>query len=107
MQFAAANQAPALFQMRSGCVFDRPIGQEWTRSRMDPLLLPVDSIETSWLSNIAKLPDRVTAPSWNSSAEKLCNQNGQHADEQWEARRIAARIGQWQFARAHESREGA
>jgi hypothetical protein len=27
--------------VRSGCVFERPIGQEWTRSRMDPLLLPV------------------------------------------------------------------
>ena len=25
----------------SGSVFERPIGQEWTRSRMDRLLLPV------------------------------------------------------------------
>jgi hypothetical protein len=41
MQLAAAHQAPALFQVRSGCVFGRPIGQKWTRSRMDPLLLPV------------------------------------------------------------------
>jgi hypothetical protein len=41
IQLAAAHQAPALFQVRSGCVFERPIGQEWTRSRMDPLLLPV------------------------------------------------------------------
>ena len=40
-QLAAAHQAPSLFQVRSGCVFERPIGQEWTRSRMDPLLLPV------------------------------------------------------------------
>jgi hypothetical protein len=41
MQFAATHQAPALFQVRSGCVFERPIGQEWTRSRIDPLLLPL------------------------------------------------------------------
>jgi hypothetical protein len=42
MQLAAAHQAPALFQVRSGCVFESPIiGQEWTRSRMDRLLLPV------------------------------------------------------------------
>jgi hypothetical protein len=41
MQLAAAHQTPALFQVRSCCVFERPIGQEWTRSRMDPLLLPV------------------------------------------------------------------
>jgi hypothetical protein len=41
MQLAAAHQAPALFQARSGCVFERPIGQEWARSRMDPLLLPL------------------------------------------------------------------
>jgi hypothetical protein len=26
----------------------------------------------------------------DSSAEKLCNQNGEDTDEQWEARRIAA-----------------
>jgi hypothetical protein len=37
MQLAAAHQPPALL---SGCVFERPIGQEWTRSIMDPLLLP-------------------------------------------------------------------
>jgi hypothetical protein len=30
MQLAAAHQAPALFQVRSGYVFERPIGQEWT-----------------------------------------------------------------------------
>jgi hypothetical protein len=41
MQLAATHQAPALFHVRSGCVFERPIGQIWTRSRMDPLLLPV------------------------------------------------------------------
>jgi hypothetical protein len=41
MQLAAPHQPAALFQVRSGCVFERPIGQEWTRSRMDPLLLPV------------------------------------------------------------------
>jgi hypothetical protein len=41
MQLAASHQAPALFQMRSGCVFARRIGQECARSRMDPLLLPV------------------------------------------------------------------
>jgi hypothetical protein len=41
MQRAAAYQAPALFQVQSGCVFERPIGQEWTRSRMDPLFLSV------------------------------------------------------------------
>jgi hypothetical protein len=41
MQLAAAHQAPAFFQVRSGCVFERPIGQEWTRSRIDPLLLPL------------------------------------------------------------------
>jgi hypothetical protein len=34
-------EAQALFQVRSGCVFERPIGQEWTRSRIDPLLLPL------------------------------------------------------------------
>jgi hypothetical protein len=41
MQLAAAHQVPALFQVRLGCVFERPIGQERTRSRIDPLLLPV------------------------------------------------------------------
>jgi hypothetical protein len=41
MQFAAAHQAPILFEVRSGCVFERPIGQEWMRSRIDPLLLPL------------------------------------------------------------------
>jgi hypothetical protein len=41
MQFAAPHQAAALFQVRSGCVFERPIGQERTRSRIDPLLLPL------------------------------------------------------------------
>jgi hypothetical protein len=41
MQFAATHQAPGLFQVRSRCIFERPIGQEWTRSRMDPPLLPV------------------------------------------------------------------
>ena len=41
MQEAAAHQTPALFQVRLGCVFERPIGPEWTRSRIDPLLLPV------------------------------------------------------------------
>jgi len=41
MQLAATHQAPALFQVRSGCFFESPIGQELTRSRMDPLLLPV------------------------------------------------------------------
>jgi hypothetical protein len=41
MQLAAAHQAPILFEVRSGSVFERPIGQEWTSSRMDPLLLPV------------------------------------------------------------------
>jgi hypothetical protein len=41
MQLAASHQVPTLFQVRSGCVFERPIGQEWTRSRMDPLLLLV------------------------------------------------------------------
>jgi hypothetical protein len=41
MQFAAPHQAAALFQVQSGCVFEYPIGQEWTRSRIDPLLLPV------------------------------------------------------------------
>ena len=40
-QLAAAHQAPSLFQVRSGCVFERPIGQEWTRSRIEPLLLPL------------------------------------------------------------------
>ena len=30
-----------IFPGGSGCVFERPIGQEWTRSRIDPLLLPV------------------------------------------------------------------
>jgi hypothetical protein len=41
MQFTATHQALALFQVRLGCIFERPISQEWTRSRMDPLLLPV------------------------------------------------------------------
>jgi hypothetical protein len=41
MQFAVAHQASALFQVRSGRIFERPIGQEWTRSTIDPLLLPV------------------------------------------------------------------
>jgi hypothetical protein len=41
MQLAASHQAPTRFQVRLGRVFERPIGQEWTRSRMDPLLLPV------------------------------------------------------------------
>jgi hypothetical protein len=41
MQLATPHQAPAFFQVRSGCVFELPIRQEWTRSRMDPLLLPV------------------------------------------------------------------
>jgi len=41
MQLAASHQAAALFQVRSGCVFERPIRQEWTRSRTDPLLFPV------------------------------------------------------------------
>jgi hypothetical protein len=41
MQLAAAHQAPILFEVRSGSVFERPIGQEWTRSRMDPLLFPI------------------------------------------------------------------
>jgi hypothetical protein len=41
MQLSAPHQASALFQVRSGCVFKRPIGQEWTRSRMDPLLFPI------------------------------------------------------------------
>jgi hypothetical protein len=31
----------ALFQVRSGCVFERPIGQECACSRMDPLFLAV------------------------------------------------------------------
>jgi ABC-type uncharacterized transport system fused permease/ATPase subunit len=41
MQFAVAHQASALFQVRSGRVFERPIGQEWTRPRLDPLPLSV------------------------------------------------------------------
>jgi hypothetical protein len=41
MQLAAPHQARALFQVRSGCVFERRIGQECACSRMDPLLLPV------------------------------------------------------------------
>jgi hypothetical protein len=41
MQLAAAHQAPALFQVRSGCVLQSAIGHEWACSRMDPLLLPV------------------------------------------------------------------
>ncbi len=41
MQLAAPHQAPALFQVRSGCVFERRIGQECAYSGMDPLLLPV------------------------------------------------------------------
>jgi hypothetical protein len=41
MQLAVSHRAAALPQVRSGCVFERPIGQEWTRSRMDPLLLRV------------------------------------------------------------------
>ena len=41
MQPAAAHQAPVFFQVRSGCAFEPPIGQEWTRSRMDSPLLPV------------------------------------------------------------------
>ena len=40
-KLAATHQAPALFQVRSSCVFDRHIDQEWMRSRLDPLLLPV------------------------------------------------------------------
>jgi hypothetical protein len=48
MQLAAAHQAPALFQVQSGCVFEYPIGQEWTRSRIDPLLLPLAEAEEAW-----------------------------------------------------------
>ena len=41
MQLAVSHRAAALSQVQLGCAFERPIGQEWTRSRMDPLLLPV------------------------------------------------------------------
>jgi hypothetical protein len=32
MQLAASHQAPARFQVRSGCVFERPIGGTYIQS---------------------------------------------------------------------------
>jgi hypothetical protein len=45
MQFAAAHQAPALFQVRSVCIFERSIGQErsaleWTHCFSPSLITP-------------------------------------------------------------------
>jgi hypothetical protein len=37
----AAGSGAVFGQLRSGYIFESRIGQEWTRSRIDPLLLPV------------------------------------------------------------------
>jgi hypothetical protein len=45
MQLTASRQAPGLFQVRLGCIFERPIGQKWTRSlRLFAMSLAVEFV---------------------------------------------------------------